>query len=67
MGSRPQPTSSSTSFHLHATDCERVPLEVEEVPGVRVLVTAGRLVTRLAFYVALGPDDGVEVIYLDVE
>lgn len=67
---------SATDFLLHelpsiidllATDYERVTLEIEEVPGARVLVTAGRLVTRVAIYVALGPDDGVEVIYLDVE
>lgn len=72
----PDGRPSATDFLLHelpsiidllATDYERVTLEVEEVPGVRVLVTAGRLVTRVAFYVALAPDDGVEVIYLDVE
>lgn len=72
----PDGKPSATDFLLHelptiidllATDYERVTLEVEEVPGVRVLVTAGRLVTRVAFYVALGPEDGVEVIYLDVE
>lgn len=72
----PDGKPSATDFLLHelpsiidllATDYERVTLEVEEVPGVRVLVTAGRLVTRVAFYVALAPDDGVEVVYLDVE
>ena len=72
----PDGRPSATDFLLHelpsiidllATDYERVTLEVEEVPGVRVLVTAGRLVARVAFYVALAPDDGVEVIYLDVE
>ena len=72
----PDGKPSATDFLLHelpsiidllATDYERVTLDIEEVPGVRVLVTAGRLVDRVAIYVALGPDDGVEVIYLDVE
>lgn len=72
----PDGKPSATDFLLHelpsiidllATDYEEVTLEVEEAPGVRVLVTAGRLVTRVAFYVALPPDDGVEVVYLDVK
>ncbi|MGI8683941.1 MAG: hypothetical protein ACR2MO_02360 [Acidimicrobiales bacterium] len=67
---------SATDFLLHelpsiidllATGYERVTLDVEEVPDVRVVVTAGRLLARVAIYVALAGDDAVEVIYLDVE
>ena len=67
---------SATDFLLHelprvidrlADDYERVTLEVEEVPGVSVLVTAGRLVRGLSVYCVLGGDDNVEIIYLELE
>ncbi|MGH9179889.1 MAG: hypothetical protein ACRD0N_15240 [Acidimicrobiales bacterium] len=69
-----QPSATDLLLHelpsiidLLATAYEETTLEIEQVPGVRVLVTAGRLVTRVAIYVALGADDAVEVIYMDVE
>lgn len=67
---------SATDFLLHdlpaaidrlADDYERVTLEVEAVPGVRVLIAAGRLVERLAVYSVLASDDSIEVIYLEID
>lgn len=67
---------SATDFLLHelprvidrlADDYERVTLEVAKVPTVRVLLTTGRLVTRLAVYCVLAADDGVDIIYLEFD
>lgn len=66
---------SATDFLLHdlpaaidrlADDYEGVTLEVEEVPGVRVLIASGRLVERLALYTVLASDDAVEIVFLDI-
>ena len=48
---------SATDLLLH---------EVEEVPEVRVFVTAGRLIARLSVYCILADDDSVEVVYLEL-
>lgn len=67
---------SATDFMVHdlppiidllAGDYENVTLAVDDVPGVRVLITAGRLVSRLSVYCVLAADGSVEVIYLELD
>jgi hypothetical protein len=66
---------SATDFLLHdlpaaidrlADDYEGTTLEVEEVPGVRVLIASGRLVERLALYTVVASDNSIEIIYLEL-
>ena len=67
---------SATDFLLHdlpaaidrlADDYENVTLEIEEVPGVRVLIASGHLVERLALYTVLTSDESIEIIYLELD
>jgi hypothetical protein len=69
-------TPSRTDFLLHelsavidrlADDYEGVTIEVGSVPEVRVLITVGALVARMAFYCVLADDGGVDIIYLDID
>jgi hypothetical protein len=66
---------SATDFLLHelpaiidalADDYENVTLDVDGVPGVRVFITAGHLVSRVAIYIVVAADGAVDIIYLDV-
>jgi hypothetical protein len=52
---------------LLALDYEAATLAVKDVPDVRVLLTAGVLVARLALYVVLPDDDAVEIIHLEID
>lgn len=72
----PAGVPSATDFLVHdlpavidrlADDFERVTLEVEDVPDVRVLIASGHLVERLAVYSVLTSDDSIEVIYLEID
>ena len=67
---------STADFLLHeippiidhlAEDFEGTTLTVADVPEVRVLIASGILVTAVAVYAVLAPDDAVEVIYLDLD
>ena len=67
---------STADFLLHelppiidrlAEDFESATLAVEGVAGVRVLITAGRLVGYVAIYSILTAEGAVEIVYLEVD
>lgn len=51
---------------LLAVDYQAATLEVSGVPGVRVLIASGVLVTHLALYLVLA-GDAIEIIYLEID
>ena len=67
---------SATDFLLHemppiidllAEDYQAATFAEAEAPGVRVLVTSGRLVPRVAVFAVLLDDASVEIIYLELD
>ncbi len=42
-------------------------LQVEGIPGVRVLIATGVLVRQLALFTLVAPDGAIEIIYLEID